>query len=76
MRAITACSSNLNQSSLDFVGNRDRILKAISDARKQGAKLLIALELSISGYDCLDECSQLDPTRDSWEVLEELLTQM
>lgn len=75
MRAITVCSCNLNQWSLDFVGNKDRILKAVSDARKQGAKLLITPELSISGYDCMDEFLQLDTTRHSWEVLEDLLTQ-
>ncbi|KAL8716169.1 MAG: hypothetical protein Q9220_000074 [cf. Caloplaca sp. 1 TL-2023] len=75
MRAITVSSCNLNQWSLDFIGNRDRILQAVSDARKQEAKLLITPELSISGYDCLDEFLVLDTTRHSWEVLEELLQQ-
>lgn len=75
MRAITVSSCNLNQWSLDFMGNRDRIIRAISDAHRQGAKLLITPELSISGYDCLNEFLQLDATRDSWEVPEELLTE-
>ncbi|KAL8946231.1 MAG: hypothetical protein Q9222_007346 [Ikaeria aurantiellina] len=75
MRAVTVSSCNLNQWSLDLDGNRDRILQAASDARKQGAKLLITPELSITGYDCLDEFLQFEITRHSWEVLGQLLEQ-
>ncbi|KAI4119281.1 MAG: hypothetical protein LQ345_000804 [Seirophora villosa] len=74
MRAITVSSCNLNQWSLDFVGNRDRIIEAVKKAKQDGARLIITPELSICGYDCLDAFLELDTTMHSWEVLAELLT--
>ncbi|KAL8963703.1 MAG: hypothetical protein Q9193_000071 [Seirophora villosa] len=74
MRAITVSSCNLNQWSLDFVGNRDRIIAAVKKAKQDGARLIITPELSICGYDCLDAFLELDTTMHSWEVLAELLT--
>ena len=75
MRTVCVSSCNLNQWSLDFVGNRDRVIKAVSQAKKDGASLLITPELSISGYDCLDAFQELDTERHSWEVLAGLLTE-
>lgn len=46
MRAITVSSCNLNQWALDFVGNKDRIVRAVAQANKHGGKLLITPELS------------------------------
>ncbi|KAL8656094.1 MAG: hypothetical protein Q9210_000479 [Variospora velana] len=47
MRAITVSSCNLNQWSLDFVGNRDRIIEAVKRAKQDGARLIITPELSV-----------------------------
>ncbi|KAL9022724.1 MAG: hypothetical protein Q9185_000154 [Variospora sp. 1 TL-2023] len=75
MRAITVSSCNLNQWSLDFVGNRDRIIEAVKRAKQDGARLIITPELSVCGYDCLDAFLELDTTMHSWEVLAELLVE-
>jgi NAD+ synthase (glutamine-hydrolysing) len=49
---IAACS--LNQIPLDWTGNLFRIQEAIDEARKQGARLLLCPELSLTGYGCED----------------------
>ena len=74
MRTICLSSCNLNQWSLDFVGNRDRIIEAVARAKNEGSKLIITPELSVSGYDCMDAFLELDTVTHSLEVLAELLT--
>lgn len=44
----------LNQTPLDFVGNRTRILAAIAAAREQRVAILNLPELCITGYGCED----------------------
>jgi len=44
----------LNQTPLDWDGNRDRIRAACSEARKLGVSVLCCPELCISGYGCED----------------------
>lgn len=52
MRAITVSSCNLNQWSLDFLGNRDRIIEAVKRAKQDGARLIITPELSVWYVSC------------------------
>lgn len=47
-------AATLNQTPLDWIGNKDRILNAISMARKEGVQVLLFPELSLSGYGCDD----------------------
>lgn len=47
---ITLATCALNQWSLDFQGNLDRIKKSIIQAKKAGATLRVGPELEIPGY--------------------------
>ncbi len=44
--------ATLNQTPLDWSGNRRRILEAIRQAKSRGSTLLVLPELAISGYGC------------------------
>jgi hypothetical protein len=46
--------SQLNQWSLDFDGNQQRIIQSIAIAKSRGATLRVGPELEIPGYGCLD----------------------
>ena len=48
-----ACAT-MNQIALDWKGNRERILKAISQAQEENIELLCLPELCITGYGCED----------------------
>ncbi|KAG7571260.1 hypothetical protein FFLO_00772 [Filobasidium floriforme] len=72
MHLVTVATS-LNQWSLDFEGNYERILRSIQLAKAQGAMLRVGPELEIPGYGCLDHFLEVDTHRHSWEVLAKLL---
>lgn len=73
MRAITVSTCNLNQWSLDFDGNLQRILEAVQKAKSDGSCLILTPELSIPGYSCQDEFLVPDTALHCWEVLSRLL---
>ena len=50
MHLIRVGGIALNQTPLDWDGNRDRILAAIATARKQRVGILCLPELCVSGY--------------------------
>jgi NAD+ synthase (glutamine-hydrolysing) len=54
MKSIAVAGAALNQTPLDWAGNRAHILEAIAQARNQRAALLCLPELAISGYGCED----------------------
>ena len=58
-RIITVASCALNQSSLDFEGNFERILESCNEARRLGAKIRTGPELEITGYGCGDHFLEL-----------------
>lgn len=58
-RLITVASCALNQSSLDFEGNLERILESCREARRLGAKIRTGPELEITGYGCGDHFLEL-----------------
>jgi len=72
-RLATIATCQLNQWVLDFDGNRDRIIQAIVDAKKRGAKLILTPELCIPGYGLLDHFLELDVYTHSWEVVAEII---
>lgn len=51
---IRFCLVGLNQTPLDWIGNRARIVQARDQARRKGAQLIIYPELAITGYGCED----------------------
>ncbi|MFM7035567.1 MAG: NAD(+) synthase [Planctomycetia bacterium] len=63
----------LNQTPLDWGGNRDRILAAIATAKEQGIGILCLPELCISGYGCEDMFQSPGVHRTAWRVLEEIV---
>jgi len=50
---MTLATANLQQHALDYVGNRERIVKSIHIAKEKGATFRSGSELEITGYSCL-----------------------
>ncbi len=73
MHLIRVAAAVLNQTPLDWSGNRDRIIAAIDEARHQGASLLCLPELCISGYGCEDMFLSPGVQRTAVDVLREIL---
>ena len=61
MRLLKVAAAALNQTPLDWDGNRDNILGAIAEARDDGVGVLCLPELCITGYGCED--AFLSPAR-------------
>jgi NAD+ synthase (glutamine-hydrolysing) len=62
----------LNQTPLDWDGNRDRIITAIQTAREHEVAILCLPELCITGYGCEDAFQSPGVQRMAWRVLEEI----
>jgi NAD+ synthase (glutamine-hydrolysing) len=54
MRIVRVGVAALNQTPLDWTGNRERIERAIEDARRAQVRILALPELAITGYGCED----------------------
>jgi NAD+ synthase (glutamine-hydrolysing) len=54
MRYVKVAGAALNQTPLDWKGNRANIVAAIRAAREQGVQVLCLPELCLSGYGCED----------------------
>ncbi len=54
MTTIRIGGATLNQTPLDWAGNRLTITNAIAEAHRQGVRILCLPELSITGYGCED----------------------
>jgi len=73
MTRIRVAAAVLNQTPLDWEGNRRRIEQAIDQARAAGAGILCLPELCISGYGCEDAFHGLGLQQTALEVLFELV---
>jgi NAD+ synthase (glutamine-hydrolysing) len=73
VRLIKVGAAVLNQTPMDWDGNRGRIEAAIEDARGQGVSILCLPELSLSGYGCEDMFHSREVTAVSKEMLREIL---
>ena len=73
MHLIRVGGAALNQTPLDWNGNRDRIVAAIAAARAAGVSVLCLPELCISGYGCEDAFLSPGVQRMAWRVLGEIL---
>ncbi|MFB6375065.1 MAG: nitrilase-related carbon-nitrogen hydrolase, partial [Bradymonadaceae bacterium] len=62
----------LNQTPLDWGGNRERIERAIDIARNAGASMLCLPELCISGYGCEDAFQSPSVERTAREMLADI----
>ncbi|KAG7221794.1 hypothetical protein INR49_028868 [Caranx melampygus] len=72
-RKVTLATCSLNQWSLDFEGNLERILKSIEVAKTRGAKYRLGPELEICGYGCADHFYESDTLLHCFQVLRKLL---
>jgi NAD+ synthase (glutamine-hydrolysing) len=73
MKLIKVGAAVLNQTPLDWEGNRRRILAALDQARQAGVSLLCLPELSLTGYGCEDAFHWANTTRMAWQSLQQLL---
>jgi len=72
MHLIRVGGTALNQTPLDWDGNRDRIVAAIVAARDRGVAILCLPELCVSGYGCEDAFQSPGVQRMAWSVLGEI----
>ena len=72
-RLVTVATCNLNQWTLDWEGNAERIIESIRRAREAGARLRVGPELEITGYGCLDHFLEGDTFLHSWEMLARII---
>jgi NAD+ synthase (glutamine-hydrolysing) len=73
MHLIRLGGCALDQTPLDWDGNRDRILAAIEAARAAGVSILCLPELCLSGYGCEDAFLSPGVPRLAWRVLGEIV---
>ncbi len=73
MFLIKVAAGDLNQTPLDWAGNKANILAALEQARAAGATVLCLPELCICGYGCEDAFLSHGLVRTSWAVLQEIL---
>ena len=65
--------ATLNQTPLDWNGNRRRILEVIHEAQDQGVSLLILPELVVSGFGCQNHFRREDVYKYALDSLEKIV---
>ncbi|MCA9220384.1 MAG: NAD(+) synthase [Planctomycetales bacterium] len=73
MKLVKVAAAVLNQTALDWDGNKRNILAAIQTARRQGVSLLCLPELCITGYGCEDAFHSAGVHRMAERVLLEIV---
>jgi len=72
-KLITVSSCNLNQWSLDFSGNLERIFESCKIAKERRSNYRLGPELEICGYGCEDHYFEMDTFEHCWDSLVELI---
>jgi NAD+ synthase (glutamine-hydrolysing) len=72
MEVLKVGAAALNQTPLDWNGNKANILDALEEAKKQNIQLLCLPELCLTGYGCEDAFFSIDVFKTSVEILEEI----
>lgn len=72
---IKVGAAALNQTPLDWKGNKSRISDAIRAAQKENIQILCLPELAISGYGCEDAFYSSDTLERSLDILEDLVSE-
>lgn len=75
MHLIRVGGIAINQTPLDWNGNRDRILAALATAKQRAISIVCLPELCISGYGCEDAFQSPGVQETAWQVLEEIVPQ-
>lgn len=75
MKLIKLAAAVLNQTPLDWRGNKARVEEAIRRARELGASVLCLPELCLTGYGCEDAFHSPSLHRMAWRLLHEIAPQ-
>ena len=75
MKLLKVAAGVLNQTPLDWEGNRDNIVNAIRVARKQDVALLCLPELCITGYGCEDAFHAPGLQTTAWRMLQSITSE-
>ncbi|MBX2899932.1 MAG: NAD(+) synthase [Cyclobacteriaceae bacterium] len=70
---VRIAGATVNQTPLDWTGNKNNILNAIDAAKAQQVKLLCFPELSITGYGCEDLFLSEWLSEKAWQTLLEII---
>jgi NAD+ synthase (glutamine-hydrolysing) len=73
MKHIKVTAVAINQTPLDWKGNKARILAALDQAREEKGTVVCLPELCITGYGCEDAFHSMSTIRRAWETLQDLL---
>ncbi|MBK1789564.1 NAD(+) synthase [Persicirhabdus sediminis] len=73
MKLIRVATSTVNQTPLDWLGNHERLIQCIDEAKDSGVSLLCLPELAITGYGCEDQFLATDTTERALDSLEALI---
>lgn len=73
MKPIRLAAVALNQTPMDWTGNRDRILGAVEASREAGAAVVCLPELCITGYGCEDQYFSIGLQSTALEMLGEIV---
>ena len=76
MKLIKVGAGVLNQTPLDWDGNRDRIITAIHAAQRQQISVLCLPELCITGYGCEDAFHAVGIQETAQQILLEILPEL
>jgi len=71
---VKVATCNLNQFSLDFDGNLERVVESIQQAKDNGAKYRLGPELELPGYSCEDHFNEYDTWYHSLQSLASILS--
>lgn len=72
MKLVKVAAAVLNQTPLDWEGNRRNILEAIKEARSANVSVLCLPELCITGYGCEDAFHAPFVHQTAWSELEKI----
>ncbi|MEO1655335.1 MAG: nitrilase-related carbon-nitrogen hydrolase, partial [Bacteroidota bacterium] len=72
MKLIKAAAAVLNQTPIDWEGNKKNILDAIQEAKSQKISILCLPELCITGYGCEDAFYSPNVHRVALQILQEI----
>lgn len=72
MKLIRVAAGALNQTPLDWAGNRRRVLDLIAEARAAEATVLCLPELCVTGYGCEDAFQAPHVTEKAWQIMLEV----
>ena len=75
MSNLKVGAASLNQTPLDWERNKNNIIDALRQAKKEGVIVLCLPEMAITGYGCEDHFLSEQVITTAWETVCELLPQ-